>query len=99
VLAFTSTNHPVSGTNKLAPKLLGWALVQPDGSYQLNNLPTGSSLNLIAATDANGNGLLGEAGEFSSLPLATVPVMGNISSLSLSLELQPSSGTEVLGLK
>jgi serine protease len=99
VLAFTGTPQRVAGSNQLAPKLLGWTLVQPDGSYQLNNLPTGSGLKLIAATDANANGLLGEAGEFASLGQAVVPVMGKVTSLSVGLELQPSSGLEVLRLQ
>jgi serine protease len=86
------------GTGSTA-KLLSWSLVQADGSYRLNNLPTGSSVNLVAATDANGNGVLGEAGEFLSAGQAVVPVMGKVTGQPIALELQPSDGTATISLK
>jgi serine protease len=96
VLAFASST---AGSGTPAAKLLSWSLVQADGSYRLNNLPTGSSVNLVAATDANGNGVLGEAGEFLSAAQAVVPVMGKVMGQIVPLELQPSDGTSPKQLK
>jgi serine protease len=102
VLAFASGVSGAGGTGgagNTTPKLLSWSLVQADGSYRLNNLPTGSRVNLVAATDANGNGVLGEAGEFLSASQAVVPVMGKVTGQSVALELQPSDGSATISLK
>lgn len=99
VLAFASSVAGTGGTGTNTAKLLSWALVQTDGSYRLNNLPTGSSINLIAATDADGDGVLGEAGEFLSAAQAVVPVVGKVTGQSAALELQPSDGGAAIRLK
>ena len=52
-------------------EVVSWTLVQPDGSYQLDNLPSGRTLSLVAMSDEDGDAVLGESGELIS-PSATV---------------------------
>jgi serine protease len=54
-------------------KVIAWTLVQNDGSFILNNLPA-IPLTLLAASDEDGDALLAEAGELSSVSLAVTPV-------------------------
>ena len=44
-------------------QLVGWTALQPDGSFLLGNLPPGETLTLMAATDADSDGQLGQLGE------------------------------------
>ncbi|WP_147372546.1 S8 family serine peptidase [Calidithermus terrae] len=55
---------------------VAWTLVQPDLSYTLSNLPAGQPLALVAASDADGDRRLGEAGELISAPRPFTPRAG-----------------------
>lgn len=72
-------------------KVLGWSPAQQDGTFTLKNLPDGDSLKVQAFTDANNNGLLGEAGELASNPTTVTLIAGEVKALP-ELTLNPTSG-------
>ncbi|WP_119279276.1 S8 family peptidase [Calidithermus roseus] len=76
-------------------KPLAWTLVQSDLSYTLSNLPAGQPLALVAASDADGDRRLGEAGELISAPRPFTPRAGEtLSAEPLALEVA-DGGREV----
>lgn len=50
-------------------RITAWTLLQADGSFVLANLEPNANLELIAGSDDNNNGILGEAGELLSTPM------------------------------
>jgi serine protease len=76
-------------------KTVGWGLVQTDGLYTINNLPTGKVLEFIASSDQDGDQVLGEAGELISGSLAFELNAGRVLSLA-DLKLTPSTGVRTL---
>ncbi len=81
-----------------AGKIISFGLVQPSGSFKLENLPPGKTLELRAVTDPNGNGILGEAGEQISVPRAFRASDGQDSSLE-PFTLNPSDGLQTFKLQ
>ncbi len=59
-------------------EVVGWSLVQADGSYRLDNLPVDRSLALVAASDEDGDTVLGESGELLSVPVPFTPTPGDV---------------------
>lgn len=57
--------------------LLGWTAAQPDGDFVMGNLPPGEPVRVFAATDSDGDGIVGEAGEEQSPPF-TLAVQGSV---------------------
>jgi serine protease len=45
-------------------QIRGWSLVQKDGSYLIDSLPPGLLCSVLIGSDDNGNGVIGETGEF-----------------------------------
>ena len=65
-----------SSPSSSSPKVLAWTPVQADGTFTLTNLPAPSSVTVLVASDANGDGVLAQAGEFVSSPVAVSAVSG-----------------------
>ena len=79
-------------------RLITWTLVQKDASFTLGNIPTNTSLTLLAASDENANGKLAEAGELLSQRLTFTGIEGetiNIDNLNLSI----SEGQSIIPLE
>ncbi len=73
-------------------QVLSWTPVSSDGSFVLGNLDPVTSVHLVAASDNDGNGVLGEAGELVSQPTATLTLKaGTVLDLP-ALQLEPSKG-------
>ena len=78
-------------------KVIGWTLVQADGSYTLSDLPPGIPLTLRALSDEDGDLVLGEAGELVSAPQTFTASAGETSFTSdASLTLSNGAGQLVL---
>ena len=73
-------------------RIVSFALVQRDESFSLQNLPPDEPLTLIAASDSDGDGSLGEAGESISVPQPFTPHSGQTTTLP-DLRLEPSDGS------
>lgn len=61
--------------------LKGWSLVQTDLSFRLDNLNPGISLRIQAASDADGDGVLGEMGELVSSIIPLIPKASEVLTL------------------
>jgi serine protease len=86
ILALDSKQHVVA-----------WTLVSSDGTYTLNNLEPGASLSILAASDADGDGMLAEAGELvSGLATVSVPSAKVLELNALDLTASNGSKTYVL---
>jgi serine protease len=75
-----------------------WTLVQPDGSYRLDHLEPGQSFSILAATDADGDGVLAEIAELASFAVPFTARSKTVTALE-DLTLQPSSGTRPFTLE
>jgi serine protease len=64
-------------------RVRSFALVQTDGTFELNNVPPQIPLNFFAATDENNNGVVAESGELISA------IESHTSSIGSSLMLAP----------
>lgn len=95
--ATASSPRTYVGALDASSKVLAWTLVQPDGSFLLGNLPPGETLSLFAASDADGNGVVGEAGELLSTFRSFTPTAGQVSSLA-PFTLNPSDGSKPIKL-
>ena len=78
--------------------IVGWTLVQPDGSYQLSNLPSGRAMTLISASDEDGDAVLGESGELVSNSFPFTPTSGEVLEAP-DLTLTPSDGSLTYSLE
>ena len=72
-------------------RVVGWTLVQADGSYELADLPPGRPLRLVAASDEDGDAHLAEAGELLSSSLTLTPRAGELLPVD-ALTLTPTGG-------
>jgi serine protease len=81
-----------------ANQVLGWTLVQVDGSYSLGNLPPGTAVSLIAMSDEDGDAVLGEAGELTSEPLILTVAAGETTTAQ-PISLTPSDGSRAVRLE
>jgi serine protease len=79
-------------------RMVAWTLLQADASFTLANLEPNASLELLAGSDDNQNGILGEAGELISMPLsfsvATASVLADAK-----LNLMIADGTQPVRLE
>ena len=66
------------------------------GVFDLHSLPPGEAVNVLAASDRNHNGIVGEAGELISAPVNVITPAGQVGHAQLQLE--PSSGEHALKL-
>ncbi len=82
-----------------SPKVLAWTPVQADGAFSLTNLPAPSSVTLVAASDANGDGLLGQAGEFISSSPTTVKALSGQTAVAPPFTLVVSGGSTTYHLE
>jgi|GEM_PF-363988 len=79
--------------------VIGWTTVNADGTFTLGNLDPATPIRLVAASDANGNGILGEAGELLSNPTAPATLQAaKVTSIS-PLTLNPADGTTPVSLE
>jgi serine protease len=81
-------------------RIVAWTLVSSDGTYTLNNLEPGVNLSILAASDADGDGMLAEAGELvSGLSTIFVPSAKVLELNALDLTASNGSKTYVLEAK
>lgn len=66
-----------------------------DSAFELHNLPPNEPVTLVAGTDRNNNGVIGEAGELLSSPTVITPA---IPKGALQLSLEPADGHSALPL-
>lgn len=78
--------------------VVAWTLVAPDGTYRLDHLPVGRPLALVAASDEDGDGVLGEAGELVSAAVAALSRAGEALSMD-DLTLTVSDGSAAMTLE
>ena len=76
--------------------VLGWTLVQADGSFTLSNLPPGRAIALVAASDEDGDSVLAETSELVSAPLALSPSISSATDVTLSMTVSDGSATHTL---
>jgi hypothetical protein len=74
-------------------KIQTWSLVTDDSAYLMGNLAPTANLNILVASDADGDGVLAEAGELVSEVAPIVVQSGKIIDLP-ALTLNPSSGAQ-----
>jgi len=80
-------------------QIKGWTLAQSDNSFVLSNLAPGETVQLIAASDANNNQMLGEAGELLSAAQTVGIQGGKVLALQNPLTLNPSDGSQAIDLR
>ncbi len=79
-------------------EIIAWTLVQPDGSYILNNLPPSVSVSVFAASDEDGDGVVAEAGEMVSNTVRRSVESGSSQTLE-ALVLNPTQGSQSVSLE
>lgn len=79
-------------------KLIAWTLVQEDLSFELGNLPPDVPITLLAASDEDGDGILGEASEHISSPVSSTAPSGELSDVE-DFMLSISDGTYAIALE
>ncbi len=88
---------PSSG-NGSNPSVRTWTPVAADGAYGLSNLEPGVTYSILSASDANGNGIVGEAGELLSQSL-NVTAAARVATALEDLTLQPAPSGAALTLE
>ncbi len=88
-----------STLNTSSPTVLAWTPVQRDGTFSLTNLPAPSSVTLVAASDANGDGVLGHAGEFTSSSPVSVKARSGQTAVAPPFNLVLSGGSTTYHLE
>jgi serine protease len=94
VLAVPSSS---SGTGSSLP-IRAWTPVSADGTYSLSNLEPGVTYAILSASDANGNGVVGEPGELLSQSLP-VTAAARVATALEDLTLQPAPSGAALTLE
>jgi hypothetical protein len=79
-------------------KAVNWTVVQSDGRFTLTNLNPASSLEILAASDGDGDGIVGEAGELIS-SRSSLQAKSGETVVVMPISLNPSGGTLSLKLE
>jgi serine protease len=79
-------------------KIQTWSLVTDDSAYLMGNLSPSANLKVLAASDADNDGVLGEAGELVSEAVSVTVQSAKVLNVS-ALTLNPSSGAQTWALE